>query len=77
VDTEHFQPDSLNLLPLDYGQPSSKFMGEQRGGDALFTFDGLNVEDLWNWMLVTDTTDPNDDIEWINPSVARDNGETI
>ena len=30
-------------------------------------FDGLNFEDLWNWMLVTDATAyPKNDIEWLH-----------
>ena len=30
-------------------------------------FDGLNIEELWTWMLVTDATaDPKSDIEWLH-----------
>ena len=44
--------------------------GSHRPFDDTGPFTGLNVEDLWNWMLVTDVTGGNDDLQWVQQAAG-------
>lgn len=56
--------DSLltsELLPYSEPKPAQD-SGTQP--EENMPFSGLNVEDLWNWMLITDTIEANGDLNW-------------
>lgn len=76
---EALQTDNQGTLRFDYGGEggNSSNNGELQSGNVLFPFDGLNVEDLWNWMLVTDAIEPTDDAEWMGTEVLEGGAEAL
>ncbi|KEF52432.1 uncharacterized protein A1O9_11673 [Exophiala aquamarina CBS 119918] len=75
------QMDNQGNASLDCGMKDGKSSNNfdlQNGNViALFPFDGLNVEDLWNWMLVTDAIEPTDETEWMGTQVVQNGSEPL
>lgn len=73
------QSENQETLAFDYGVDgnNSSNNGEMSDGAALFPFDGLNVEDLWNWMLVTDAMEPTDEPGWMGTGIIQESSETL
>jgi len=72
---EGFQTNNQGNVPFDYAATDghSSNNGELQNGTSLelFPFDGLNVEDLWNWMLVTDAIEPTDETDWLGTQILQ------
>lgn len=75
------QMDNQGNASLDCGMKDGKSSNNvdlQNGNvTALFPFDGLNVEDVWNWMLVTDSIEPTDETEWMGTQVVQNGSEPL
>lgn len=68
-------------MPFEYGMKdgNSSSNGDLQNGNALalFPFDGLNVEDLWNWMLVTDAIEPTDETDWMGTQILQESSKAL
>lgn len=67
------------MLPLDYGVDGTILSNNSDlpSAGALFPFDGLNVEDLWNWMIVTDAIEPTDEADWVGAGLLQEGSQAL